>query len=169
MSLPAGQERVLHDIEGALKASEPHLASMFAIFARLNQGEPVGAELVQRSRLRWLRPGTAMSAIVLIPVMFVAVIIGAVLSGSARGATTCEVSRAAGGPSPLMRRPICPQAHATASNPQTPPAPPASGTRDSSCTTAVPVARFTTRNGGEQVFSVPARTLTTAVRPSGVC
>jgi hypothetical protein len=27
MSLPAGQERVLHGIEGALKASEPRLAS----------------------------------------------------------------------------------------------------------------------------------------------
>jgi hypothetical protein len=146
MSLPAGQERVLHDIEGALMASEPHLASMFAVFARLNQGEPVGAELVQRSRLRWLRPGTAMSAIVLIPVMFVAVIIGAVLSGSARGATTCEVSRAAGGASPLMHRPICPRA-----------------------TTTVPAARFTTRYGGEQVFPVPARMLTTAVRPSGMC
>jgi len=42
MSLPAGQQRVLHGIEGALKASEPQLASMFAIFAQLHQDEPAG-------------------------------------------------------------------------------------------------------------------------------
>jgi hypothetical protein len=92
MSLPACQERALSSIEGALKANEPHLASMFAIFTRLNQDEPVGAEPLARvpparGPLRWLRPRRALSAIVLIPVMFAAVIVGALLSGSARGAT----------------------------------------------------------------------------------
>jgi hypothetical protein len=52
MSLPAGQERTLHDIEGALQASEPQLAFMFAIFTRLNRDEPVGAEPVQLGRRR---------------------------------------------------------------------------------------------------------------------
>ena len=168
MSLPAGQERVLHGIEGVLKASEPHLASMFAIFARLNQDEPVGIELLQRSRLRWLRPGTAMSAIVLIPVMFAAVIIGALLSGSARGATTCEVGYAAGGVSSLMHRPTCLRAQAAASA-QSAGAPVASGTPDSSCTTTVPPARFTTISGGEQAFSLRAQAGTTAARPPGMC
>jgi hypothetical protein len=112
MSLPACQERTLSGIEGALKASEPHLASMFAIFARLNQGEPVGAEPLGRERLRWLRrPRTAASAIVLIPVMFAAIIAGALLGGSARGATSCI----ADGVSALMHRPSCPQPGATAS------------------------------------------------------
>jgi len=87
MSLPAGQQRVLHGIEGALKASEPQLASMFAIFVQLHQDEPVGAEPLKRGRLSWSRPGTAMSAIVLIPVMFAAVVIGALLSGSAAAGT----------------------------------------------------------------------------------
>jgi len=31
MSLPAGQQRVLDGMERALQASEPHMASMFAI------------------------------------------------------------------------------------------------------------------------------------------
>jgi hypothetical protein len=98
MSLPACQERALSSIEGALTASEPHLASMFAIFTRLNQDEPVGAEPLARGRLPWLRPRRALSAIVLIPVMFATVIVGALLSGGARGAApilcaTAPVSR----------------------------------------------------------------------------
>ena len=98
MSLPACQERALSSIEGALKANEPHLASMFAIFTRLNQDEPVGAEPLAASRRRWLRPRRALSAIVLLPIMFAAVIVGSLLSGSARGAApvhcvTAPVSR----------------------------------------------------------------------------
>jgi hypothetical protein len=36
MSLPASQQRVLDRMETRLRAGEPHLASMFGIFARLN-------------------------------------------------------------------------------------------------------------------------------------
>jgi hypothetical protein len=39
MGLPAGQQRVLTAIEDALQASEPRLASMYAIFARLTRSE----------------------------------------------------------------------------------------------------------------------------------
>ncbi len=39
MSLPVGQQRVLDDIEDALKASEPRLASMYAMFTRLTKNE----------------------------------------------------------------------------------------------------------------------------------
>jgi hypothetical protein len=35
MSLPAGQQRILDAMEDALRSSEPRLASMYAIFARL--------------------------------------------------------------------------------------------------------------------------------------
>ena len=71
MGLPAVQQRVLDRMEGALKASEPHLAAMFAIFARLSAGEPVGREaLAARRRRWWPRPGAALSALVLVPVMF---------------------------------------------------------------------------------------------------
>jgi hypothetical protein len=40
MSLPAGQQRVLEGIADALRATEPRLASMFAIFTRLAKDEP---------------------------------------------------------------------------------------------------------------------------------
>jgi hypothetical protein len=40
MSLPAGQQRVLDAIGEALRATEPRLASMFAIFTRLSKDEP---------------------------------------------------------------------------------------------------------------------------------
>jgi hypothetical protein len=58
MSLPVGQQRVLDGIEDALQASEPRLASMYAIFTRLTKNEmrPRREELpVGRLRLAWLR------------------------------------------------------------------------------------------------------------------
>ena len=175
MSLPAGQQRVLHGIEGALKASEPQLASMFAIFARLNQGEPVGAEPLKRGHFSWLRPGTAMSAIVLVPVMFAAVVIGALLSGSARGATTCEIRYAASSTSGLMHRPICPRALAPASGQPDPRTPAPAGTAPastapagkSSCTTAVPAPRFTTVGSDSAAVPPLARAGTTTASPPG--
>ena len=82
MGLPAVQQRVLDRMEGTLKASEPHLAAMFAIFARLTAGEPVGREsLAARGRRWWLRPGAALSALVLVPVMFAVIITGVLLGG----------------------------------------------------------------------------------------
>jgi hypothetical protein len=191
MSLPACQERTLSGIEGALKASEPHLASMFAIFARLNQGEPVGAEPIERDRLRWLRPRTAGSAIVLLPVMFAAIIAGALLGGNARGATIC----AADGVSALVHRPSCPQSGATAAaKPATATTAPAktvpamtgpaktgpvktvaaktgAGARTESGQGSSPcqAVRFTTMNGGDQALSPPAPAATVAVGVPGVC
>ena len=106
MSLPACQQRALNRMEGALRASEPRLASMYAIFARLNVGEPIGAEQLTRKR-QWVQPGTAMYAIVLVPVMFAAIIVGAVLGGS-RTTAACEAGYSVGGVSPLSSRPSCP-------------------------------------------------------------
>ena len=105
MSLPACQQRVLDRMEGALRASEPQLTSMYAVFSRLNAGEPIGTEQLPRKRLRWFQPGTAMYAIVLIPVMFAAIIVGALLGGGARSTTACEASYSVGGVSPLAAGP----------------------------------------------------------------
>ena len=93
MGLPACQQRVLDRMEGALKASEPHMAAMFAIFARLSLGEPVGTESLaaRRGRRWWLRPGVALSVLVLVPVMFAVIITGVLLGGSSRAAGTCAV------------------------------------------------------------------------------
>jgi Protein of unknown function (DUF3040) len=108
MSLPAGQQRVLNTIERTLQASEPHMASMFAIFARLNEGsEPVGAEPLRRRRRRGLQPGRAMYAAALIPVVFLMVVAGVLLGGSAHGLTTCGSGSAAFGGSPWVNRSSC--------------------------------------------------------------
>ena len=108
MSLPACQQRALDRMEGALRASEPHLASMYTMFGRLNASEPIGAEQLTRKRLRWLQPGTAMYAIVLVPVMFAAIIVGALLGGGTRSTAACEASYSVGGVSPVTGRPTCP-------------------------------------------------------------
>jgi hypothetical protein len=163
MSLPACQQRVLDRMEGALRASEPQLTSMYAVFSRLNAGEPIGTEQLPRKRLRWFQPGTAMYAIVLIPVMFAAIIIGALLGGGARSTTACEASYSVGGISPLAGRPSCP----VSDKPKT-------GVRKTISTTvrlacsAAP-SRFITTTGNDQGFGPAARLKATAAGPPGMC
>jgi hypothetical protein len=108
MGLPASQERVLDRMEGALKASEPHLAAMFAIFTRLSAGEPVGRESLLGRRRRWwlLRPGTNLAALVLIPVMFAVILTGVLLGGPTR-AGTCAVGMPAAGAVPRAGQSSC--------------------------------------------------------------
>jgi hypothetical protein len=107
MSLPACQQRALNRMEGALQASEPHLASMYAIFARLNAGEPIAAESLARRPP--LRRGPAGYAVVLIPVMAAVIVLGGLLGGSARGAPTCGGGdHTAGRGAPLVSRASCP-------------------------------------------------------------
>jgi Protein of unknown function (DUF3040) len=105
MSMPACQQRVLNHIEGALQASDPHLAAMYAIFTRLNAGAPVGAESLVRRRLP--RRAAAVWAAVLVPLMFVIIAIGAQLGGSARGATGCGPAHSASRGVPLVSRASC--------------------------------------------------------------
>jgi hypothetical protein len=154
MSLPAGQARALRGIEGALQASEPGLASMFALFTRLGAGEPVGAEGLPRPRPRWPRPGTAVPAVLLIPVMFAAVLVGAMLGGSARGAASCQVARPGGGTAALMHRPVC------AATPATPAA---------TCAGAGPAIRFTTLTAGRPASSPPGRVRSGTARSAAMC
>jgi hypothetical protein len=165
MTLPVCQQRVLDRMEGALRASEPHLSSMYEIFTRLNAGEPIPAEPLTRRRLRWLQPGTAMYAIVLIPVMFAAIIVGALLGGGTRSATVCEASYSVGGVSPLTTRPSCP-AKATVAK---------KAVRKTisaarlACGTSGQAVRFTTLAVGGQAFSPAIRTGAVAVGPPGAC
>jgi hypothetical protein len=161
MTLPVCQQRVLDRMEGALRASEPHLSSMYEIFSRLNAGEPIPAEPLTCRRLRWFQPGTAMYAIVLIPVMFAAIIVGALLGGGTRSATVCEASYSVGGVSPLTTRPSCP-AKATVAK---------KAVRKTisaarlACGTSGQAVRFTTLAVGGQAFSPAIRT----AGPPGAC
>ena len=165
MSLPVCQQRVLDRMEGALRASEPHLSSMYEIFTRLNAGEPIPAEPLTRRRLRWFQPGTAMYAIVLVPVMFAAIIVGALLGGGTRSATVCEASYSVGGVSPLTTRPSCP-AKATVAK---------KAVRKTisaarlACGTSGQAVRFTTLAVGGQAFSPAIRTGAVAAGPPGAC
>jgi hypothetical protein len=165
MTLPVCQQRVLDRMEGALRASEPHLSSMYEIFTRLNAGEPIPAEPLTRRRLRWFQPGTAMYAIVLIPVMFAAIIVGALLGGGTRSATVCEASYSVGGVSPLTTRPSCP-AKATVAK---------KAVRKTisaarlACGTSGQAVRFTTLAVGGQAFSPAIRTGAVAAGPPGAC
>jgi len=163
MALPACQERALDRIEGALRASEPQLASMYAMFGRLNAGEPIGTERLTRKRLRWLQPGTAMYAIVLVPVMFAAIIVGALLGGGGRSTAACEASYSVGGVSPLSR-PSCPVSGKTV---KVAVRKTISATARLACT-AGQAARFTTLTGNEQAVPPAARTYATA-GPPGAC
>src|SRR5712691_5371774 len=164
MSLPVCQQRVLDRMEGALRASEPHLTSMYAIFAGLNAGEPIGAERLARKRLRWLQPGTAMYAIVLIPVMFAAIIVGALLGGGARSATACEASYSVGGVSPLSGRPACPGTAKTAKIA-------VRKTISATARLACPgqASRFTALTNAAQPIPPAARIATTAAGPPAMC
>lgn len=164
MSLPACQQRALDRMEGALRASEPHLASMYTMFGRLNAGEPIGAERLTRKRLRWLQPGTAMYAIVLVPVMFAAIIVGALLGGGTRSTAACEASYSVGGVSPLTGRPTCPVSGKTV---KVAVRKTISATARLACT-AGQAARFTTLTGNEQA-APPAVRAYAAAGPPGAC
>ena len=162
MSLPACQQRALNHMEGALRASEPRLASMYAMFARLNVGEPIGAEQLARKR-RWVQPGTAMYTIVLVPVMFAAIIVGAVLGGS-RTTAACEAGYSVGGVSPL-NRPSCPVSGKTV---KVAVRKTISATARLACT-AGQAARFTTLTGNEQAVPPVARAHAAAAGPPPTC
>jgi hypothetical protein len=166
MALPACQQRALDRMEGALRASEPHLASMYAIFDRLNADEPIGMERLARKRLRWLQHGTAMYAIVLLPVMFAAIIVGALLgSGTRSNAAACKASYSIGGVSPLSSRPSCPVSGKTV---KVAVRKTISATARLACT-AGQAARFTSLTGNEQAVLPVPRALATAAGPPGAC
>jgi hypothetical protein len=167
MSLPAAQQRVLDRIEGAMRASEPQLTSMYAIFARLNAGEPVAAERLARKRMRWSQQGTAMYAIVLVPVMFVALIVGALLGTGARSANACEASYSVGGISPLTARPSCP-APGKAAVAKNAARKTMAATARLACNAATP-ARFTVLTGRNLLFPPTARAVAVAAGPPAMC
>ncbi len=168
MSLPACQQRVLDRMEGALRAGEPQLTSMYAIFTRLNAGEPIGAERLARKRLPLLQPGTAMYAIVLIPVMFAAIIVGALLGGGGRSATACEAGYSVGGVSPLASRPSC-AVSAKATVAKNAVRKTISATARRACATTGQAVRFTILTVNEQAFPPAARAYAAAAGPPGMC
>ena len=168
MSLPAAQQRVLDRIEGALRASEPRLTSMYAIFAQLNAGEPVATERLVRKRLGWLQHGTGMYAIVLVPVMFAAIIVGALLGSGARSANACEAGYTVGGVSPLASKPAC-QVFSKAVVAKNAARKTMTATARLACVTAATPARFTTATVRDLLFPPVARVVAASAGSPGMC
>jgi hypothetical protein len=168
MSLPARQQRVITEIDSALRASAPHLASMYAMFARLNQQEPVTAEPLAGTRRRRRVPGDAMFAVVLLPVMSMMIILG-VLVGGGRSTGSCDVGYS-GGISAASRA-ACPAVSKPAASTTSggtsascPASASAAGQAESAAQSAT-AARLLTGTASEQALSPSPATSDT----SGVC
>lgn len=177
MSLSASQQRVLDRMENRLRAGEPHLASMFGIFARLNAGEPVSTERVASGR-RWRRPpGAALYAVVVFPLIFGLVIIGALLSGGAHGTGTCDVGYSIGGGTVPAGRSQCQTASQPASSSRTvspaasvSPAGPGPGPAGASCPrAAAPASQYTVRANGDLALPPSAGASPGPGDTSGMC
>lgn len=125
MSLPAAQQRILDGIAEGLRASEPRLAAMFAIFTRLtgSEAQPRQEQLAARPAvlarlslgLHRRLPGqrsargrrTWRRALVLTEVA-VAMALVLVLVGAMRPAPGCGRTRPRA-PALVTARPACPQ------------------------------------------------------------
>ena len=116
-------------------------------------------------RLRWFQPGTALYAIVLIPVMFAAIIVGALLGSGARSTTACDAGYSVGGVSPLVSRPSCP----VSDRPKTGVRKTISTTARLACTAMASPSRFTTMTRNDQAFPPAARVAASVTGPPGMC
>jgi hypothetical protein len=108
MSLPASQQRVLDRIEEALKRREPRLASMFAIFNRLNIHERLpwieALKPVPWWSLKRYHPTARIRAVVLLA-LAAAMVVSAVFVGMSQSRGGCNA--------PIMLRgPLIGAAHA---------------------------------------------------------
>jgi Protein of unknown function (DUF3040) len=163
VSLPASQQRVLDRMENRLRAGEPDLASMFGIFARLNAGEPVSTERLAAGQ-RWRRPpGAALYVVVVFPLIFGLVIIGALLSGGAHGTGTCDVGYSIGGGTVPAGRSQCQTASQPASGSR-------AGSPGASCPrAAVPASQYTVRANGDLALPPSAGASPGPGDTSGMC
>lgn len=106
MSLPGAQQRILEKIEGGLAASDPTLASLFVIFARLTRDEtmPWTETIKARPLVDWLgwalsttaclagrarrmatRPAARIQALLLLPAAMIAVACAVTVAAASPG------------------------------------------------------------------------------------
>jgi hypothetical protein len=93
MSLPARQQRVLDRIEEVLKKREPRMASMFAMFTRLNLGERL-PWIEALETVPWWSPrryrGRMPPRAVLFLSLAIALIVSAVFIGMSQSPGNCR-------------------------------------------------------------------------------
>jgi hypothetical protein len=113
MGLPVRQRRVLEHIEGSLQGSDPKLAAIYAMFARLNHGEemPRGEQLrhsalvalirirlaltVLPSRFR-IRIITGQPAILFFPLAIALTVVAIVFAARSSSGNSCTPARTIG-------------------------------------------------------------------------
>ena len=83
MSLPYRQERLLRRADRALCQSDPDLASMLSIFARITASERLPAWEQLRPKAAWVR------RVLLWPVAAAAFLVVFVAGGGSKAATAC--------------------------------------------------------------------------------
>lgn len=93
MGLPASQQRVLDRIEETLKHREPRLASMFALFTRLNIHERL-PRIEALNPMPWwslkrYRPTARMRAVVLLT-LAAALVVSGVMAGMSQSRGGCN-------------------------------------------------------------------------------
>jgi hypothetical protein len=108
MGLPASQQRVLDRIEEALKRREPRLASMFAMFTRLNIHELLPRTEALHPEPWWslkrYHPSSRIRAVVLLT-LAAALVVSGVFAGISQSRGDCRA--------PItLRGPLISSAHA---------------------------------------------------------
>jgi hypothetical protein len=105
MGLPVGQQRILDGIADALRASEPRLTSMFAIFARLTSNEPRPSQeqlggwrpcatvLNFLSRVAGWRSGTGLRLLVFAQVAIALALLAVLVGRNTGSPTRCSSGR----------------------------------------------------------------------------
>jgi hypothetical protein len=90
MSLPTGQQRILHGIEKQLSQSDRRLTSLFRTFTWLTQGEDVpGVEQLTRSSPRRAAQRAWMRTAIFCVVAAAALMCAVAISGTGRTAHKC--------------------------------------------------------------------------------
>ena len=121
MGLPVGQRKDLDKIENALRASDPRLVSLFAIFTRLNHDEEMPAMEQLKAGLAqlwlWLRirpassgrrlgaiSGARLRTALFFPVALAVMTCTMLLSGGISGSPWCTSAPRAAGTSQLITK-----------------------------------------------------------------
>lgn len=125
MGLPVRQRRVLERIESGLRGSDPRLAALYAIFARLTRDEEMPR--IEQVRHRMLRAGIRFRlllsgigarfpfrlvprqpAVVFFP-LAVAILVASIVVAAkfGHGTSTCSPTRTVAASRYLVRTPLC--------------------------------------------------------------
>ena len=91
MSLPASEERVLTNIEQALRSRDARLNALFSIFTRLTRQEAMPT--IEQIRQRRWRPQPGAVVLVAVALLVCAIVAGSLASGGGCGQTRTAITQ----------------------------------------------------------------------------